>query len=81
MSETNEELDARLKLPACLPDHKTVMDRENAGIEVIDNHDRDCLTIRQLDAWQETWDMIHICNWPAFKAAVDQHQRERGGRL
>jgi hypothetical protein len=63
------------ELPACTPGHMTQAGTKNDGVEFGDNHHRDCLSIYQDD------DTIHICDWPAFKAAGDQHQRERGGEI
>lgn len=60
--------------PACSPDHHT----QCGTIEIGVNQDRDCLSLCQ-DLNGES-DTIHICDWPALKAAVDRHQRERGGR-
>lgn len=60
--------------PACSPDHHT----QCGTIEIGDNQDRDCLSLYQGENGE--WDTVHICDWPALKAAVDQHQRERGGR-
>ena len=63
--------------PACSPDHHT----QCGTIEIGDNQDRDCLSLYQSEfADDAETDTIHICDWPALKAAVDQHQRERGGR-
>ena len=61
--------------PACSPDHRT----QCGDIEIGDNQDRDCLSLYQDDVAAGVTDTIHICDWPALKAAVDQHQRERGG--
>lgn len=55
---------------ACSPGHHT----ECGDITIGDNQDRDCVSFYQDD------DVVHICDWPAFKTAVDKHQRERGGQ-
>lgn len=63
---------------ACSPDHHT----QCGSIEIGDNQDRDCLSLYQDEfADDAETDTIHICDWPALKAAIDQHQRERGGRI
>ena len=49
-------------------------------IEFGDNQDVDCLSVYQ-HADPDDDDVIHICDWPAFKAAGDKHQLERGGRI
>lgn len=59
---------------ACRPDHHTPAGGGNDDVTFGDNQDKDCLSVYQDD------DTIHICDWPAFKAAGDKHQRERGGR-
>ena len=65
----------------CSPDHHTPAGGENmTGIEIHDNQDRDCLTIRQEDPVDKSYNLVHVCDWPALRAAIDQHQRERGGR-
>jgi len=51
----------------------------NSGITIGDNQDKDCFSIYQ-DNHDGTWDTIHVCDWPALKAAIDRHQAERGGR-
>ena len=38
------------------------------------NQDVDCFSLCQDD------DIIHICDWPALKAAIDKFQKDRGGR-
>ena len=63
--------------------HITPAGGENpSGIQIEDNQDPDCFTIRYTDpAGDPGWDdVIHFCDWPALKAAIDQHQAERGGR-
>ena len=69
----------------CSPDHHTPAGGENLpGIVIEDNQDRDCFSIRYYDPDEHgdglTGDLIHVCDWPALKAAIDQHQRERGGK-
>lgn len=69
--------------PVCSPDHHTILP---AGVVLAesaqfgDNQDQDCLSIYTSDEGEED-QVVHICDWPAFKAAGDQHQRERGGKI
>jgi hypothetical protein len=68
------------ELPACTISHHTPSG--TAGVEFGDNQDRDCLSIWQTDPANADMDaIIHICDWPAFKAAGDKHQQERGGKV
>src|ERR1700691_6257631 len=53
---------------ACRPDHHT----QCGDIEIGDNQDRDCLSLYQEENGEAA--TVHICDWPALKAAVDQHQ-------
>lgn len=68
---------------ACSPDHQTPAGGENLpGIEITDNQDRDCFSIVYTDPDDPgDCDVIHFCDWPALRAAIDKHQRERGGRI
>ena len=50
------------------------------GITIEDNQDPDCFSIRS-DDHDGGDDLIHFCDWPALKAAIDKHQSERGGRI
>ena len=62
----------------CSAQHKTPAGGENAaGIVIEDNQDPDCFSIRS-DNHDGTDDLIHFCDWPALRAAIDKHQRERG---
>ena len=66
----------------CSPDHQTPAGGENLpGIVVEDNQDKDCFSVRYDDPDDDSLDVIHFCDWPALRAAIDQHQRERGGRV
>lgn len=63
----------------CSPDHVTPAGGENAsGLTIVDSQDRDCLSLCYED--EGYYGTVHVCDWPALKAAVDAHQRERGGR-
>lgn len=42
------------------------------------NQSKDCFTIRQFS--DDDQDLIHICDWAAMKATVDQFQKEREGQ-
>jgi|ERR1035441_3395655 hypothetical protein len=65
----------------CGADHNTPAGGENGtGITIEDNQDKDCFSIRS-DNHDGSEDLIHFCDWPALKAAIDKHQAERGGRL
>jgi hypothetical protein len=66
----------------CSADHETPAGGENLpGIVIEDNQDADCFSIRSTDAETGDCDLIHFCDWPALKAAINKHQKERGGRL
>lgn len=67
-------------LPACTPGHLTPIPGTEGG-RFGDNHDRDCLSVYQADEDGQDEQVLHICDWPAFKAAGDKHQRERGGQV
>lgn len=70
----------RATVPECSPDHLTPAGPGNpSGIMIEDNQHRDCLSIRETDSSGVTTDLIHFCDWPALRSAIDQHQRERGG--
>lgn len=67
-------------MKSCSPDHKTPAGGENLpGTVIEDNQHEDCFSIRYTDRDSGEQDLIHFCDWPALKAAIDQHQRERGG--
>ena len=71
----------RLKVDAERIAHETPAGGENDhGITIEDNQDPDCFSIRS-DNHDDTEDLIHFCDWPALKAAIDKHQSERGGRV
>ena len=52
----------------------------DSGITVEDNQSADCFSVRQ-DNHDGTEDLIHFCDWPALKAAIDRHQGERGAKI
>jgi hypothetical protein len=65
----------------CSASHKTPAGGENdTGVVIEDNQDPDCFSIRSGNH-DGSEDLIHFCDWPSLKAAIDKHQRERGGRL
>ena len=64
----------------CNGTHITPAGGENSGITIEDNQDKDCFSIRE-DNYDGTDDLIHFCDWPALKAAIDRHQAERGGKI
>ena len=64
----------------CSSTHITPAGGQNDDITIEDNQDKDCFSIRE-DNHDGTNDLIHFCDWPALKAAIDKHQAERGGRL
>ena len=66
--------------PACSLGHVTPAGGANLpGIVIEDGLEAGCFTIRHPGGVGGDW--IHFCDWPALKAAIDQHQRERGGRV
>ena len=67
--------------PACTAGHVTSAGGENIpGIQIEDNQHEDCFSIRYTDPDSGEQDVIHFCDWPALKAAIDKHQSERGGK-
>jgi hypothetical protein len=65
----------------CSPDHVTPAGGGNStSIVIEDNQHRDCFSIRYTDPADGSQDLIHFCDWPALKAAIDRHQSERGSR-
>lgn len=69
----------------CSADHDTPAGGENLpGITIEDNQHKDCFSIRYYDPGEHESpadaDLIHFCDWPALKAAIDKHQRERSGK-
>jgi hypothetical protein len=53
---------------------------EPFGIWVEPNQDPDCFSIRSIND-DGSEDLIHFCDWPAMKAAIDAFQGERGGQV
>ena len=47
------------------------------GLTVEANQDPDCLTIRQPGGEGEDEDIIHVCDWPAMRAVIDEFQAAR----
>lgn len=65
----------------CSATHVTPAGGENStGIAIEDNQDPDCFSIRS-DNHDGSEDLIHFCDWPALKAAIDRHQSERGAEI
>ena len=52
----------------------------NCGITIEDNQAPGCFSIRS-DDHDGGDDLIHFCDWPALKAAIDKHQSERGAKI
>jgi hypothetical protein len=50
-------------------------------IELQENQNADCFTLYQHDGISENADLIHVCNWPALKKAIDDFQAMRGGKI
>jgi hypothetical protein len=46
------------------------------GTYIGDSQDPDCFCIYQ-DREDSDRDVVHICDWPALRAAIEQHQSER----
>jgi hypothetical protein len=66
--------------PVCSADHHTPAGGRNLPTIVIeDNQAADCFSIRYTDQVSDEQQLIHFCDWPALKAAIDKHQSERGG--
>lgn len=71
---------------ACSTGHVTPAGGGNLpGIVIEDNQDADCFSVRYYDPAEHEApgdaDLIHFCDWPALKTAIDKHQRERGGEI
>jgi hypothetical protein len=47
------------------------------GIIIMSNQHNECLTLVQFDPGTETFDAVHICDWPKLKDAIDKFQNER----
>jgi hypothetical protein len=67
---------------ACRLSHVTPAGGENLpGIQIEDNQHRDCFSIRYYDPEEHDGpgaaDLIHFCDWPALRDAIDSHQAER----
>ena len=80
---TGDESMAILRLNASsqyVPHNTPAGGRNSCGIVIEDNQDPDCFSIRQ-DNHDDSEDLIHFCDWPALKAAIDKHQSERGGKV
>ena len=76
-----DELEVMARIVECSADHDTPAGGENdPGITIEDNQGKDCFSIRS-DNHDGSEDLIHFCDWPALKAAIDKHQAERGGRV
>lgn len=71
----------RLRETVAAVRHETPGGGENAHITIGDNQDPDCFSIYQENRDGSDWDVIHVCDWPALKAAINRHQAERGSRL
>ena len=63
------------------PDSRPLGGGNDPMITVESNQHPDCLTLRfdQQDRGED--DLVHLCDWPAAKAAIDAYQRERGGKV
>ena len=67
---------------ACRLGHITPAGGENLpGIQIQDNQDADCFSIQYYDPEERAADLIHFCDWPALRDAIDRHQTERHGVL
>ena len=62
------------------PQEARLLGGNDYGIGVQANQDPDCLTLYEERGGPLDADLIHICDWPAAKAAIDAFQRARGGR-
>ncbi len=47
------------------------------GITIEPNQDASCFSIRQTHADPADEDLIHFCDWPALRKAVDEFMAER----
>ena len=65
----------------CSAEHVTPAGGANdTGVVIEDNQSAGCFSIRS-DNHDDTEDLIHFCDWPALKAAIDKHQGERGAKI
>lgn len=47
------------------------------GITIEPNQDPTCFSIRQTHANGDDEDLIHFCDWPALRKAIDEFMAER----
>ena len=58
------------------------MTGDNAGIEIHANQAPTCFTLYQDNAENpDNPDMIHVCNWPELREAIDAFQAERNPQV